>query len=238
MSIENNNKLIVEMDEVLKYEVAQRHSYFQLKYFVIGKEPTIQSKMWQCLRELKTRRESLNSIELELEDSKDKLELLDISIEKITSIDNCAKMALSSIAQRENAIKVRQIERQKKAAQANLLQLIERQKWLEEESRFFLETFKNLLQIEPLKHFDDISSQKQYWSERLAQKLNLKMLTQNQLDTELVETIVALPDDMPIKKQALGTLELRHASMVNQLKSTMQHIETIEGKQEEKNKEK
>lgn len=233
MSIENNNKLISEMDEALKYEVAQRHSYFQLKYFVIGKEPTVQSKMWQCLRELKSRRESLEAIELELEDSKDKLELLDISIEKI----DAARPQADNLTQRESDIRVRQIERQKKAAQANLLQLADRKKWLEEESRFFLETFKSLLKIEPLKHFDDVDSQKQYWGERLAQKLNLKMLTQNQLDTELVETIVALPDDMPIKKQALGTLELRHANMVHQLKSTMQHIEAIESKQEEKNKE-
>ena len=57
------------------------------------------------------------------------------------------------------------------------------------------------------------------------------MLTHNQLDTELVETIVALPDDMAIKKQALGTLELRHTNMVHQLKSTMQHIEMAEEKQ-------
>jgi len=233
MSIENNNKLFTEMDEVLKYEVSQRHSYFQLKYFVVGKEPTVQSKMWQCLRELKSRRESLEAIELEVEDSKDKLELLDISIEKI----DLARPKADELTQRESDIKIRQIERQKKAAQANLLQLAERKKWLEEESRFFLETFKNLLRIEPLKHFDDLDSQKEYWGERLAQKLNLKMLTHNQLDTELVETIVALPDDMPIKKQALGTLELRHANMVHQLKSTMQHIGAIEGKQEEKNKE-
>jgi hypothetical protein len=40
-----------------------------------------------------------------------------------------------------------------------------------------------------------------------------------------VETIVALPDDMPIKQQAMGTLNLRHANMVHQLKETMQRIE-------------
>lgn len=226
MSIEE--KIIAEMDEVLKQEVSQRHSYFQLKFFVIGKEPTIQSKMWQCLRELKTRRESLDSIELELEESKDKLELIDISIQK-----NSLSQSTDELTQKENEIKIRQIQRQKKAIQKNQLQLAERKKWLYEEAQFFLDTFRNLLKIEPLKHFDDIESQKQYWSDKLAQKLNLKMLTHNQLDTELVETIIALPDDMPIKKQTLGTLELRHANMVNQLKLTMQNIKTNEEKQEE-----
>ena len=232
MSTENNNKLISEIDEVLKQEVSQRHSYFQLKYFVIGKEPTIQSKMWQCLRELKTRKESLDAIELELEDTKDKLELLHISIEKIGLAS-----PEDDLTQRENKIKIRQIERQKKAVQTNTLQLVERKKWLEEESRFFLDTFKALLQIEPLKHFDDLESQKQYWGERLSQKLNLKMLTHNQLDTEMVETILALPEDMPIRKKALGTLELRHANMIRQLQSTLQHIETSDEKQDRKIKE-
>jgi hypothetical protein len=227
MSIEE--KLIAEMDDVLKQEIAQRHSYFQLKYFVIGKEPTVQSKMWQCLRELKSRKESLDSIELEIEESKDKLELIDISIQK----NNLEHSETDKLTQRENEIKIRQIERQKKALQANQIQLAERKKWIYEEAQFFLETFKNLLKVEPLKHFDDITSQKQYWTERLSQKLNLKMLTNNQLDTELIETIIALPDDMPIKKQTLGTLELRHASMVNQLKLTMQNIKTHEEKQEE-----
>ena len=251
MQHENNNNLLqVEMQDVLKYEVAQRHSYFQLKYFLIGKEPTVQSKMWQCIRELKTRHESLIALELELEDTKDKLELLDIAIGKLrldqerssvlppwntenyNGLDIPDGVKYGDLYQREIDIKIRQIERQKKAAEANLLQLADRKKWLEEESRFFLETFKNLQKIEPLKHFDDMESQKQYWGERLAQKLNLKMLTQNQLDTELVETIVALPDDMAIKKQALGTLNLRHANMVHQLKETMHHLSAIEGKKE------
>lgn len=233
MSIENNNKLIAEINEVLKQEVSQRHSYFQLKYFVIGKEPTVQSKMWQCLREIKTRKESLDAIELEIEDTKDKLELLHISIEKI----DLTHPSDSAITQRENKIKIRQIERQKKAIHANTLQLIERKKWLEEESRFFLDTFKSLLLIEPLKHFDDLESQKQYWGERLSQKLNLKMLTHNQLDIEMVETILALPEDMPIKRNTLKTLELRHANMINQLQSTLQNIEKSEEKQERKIKE-
>ena len=61
------SELMTAMDDLLKNEVVQRHSYFQLKYFLIGKEPTNQAKMWQCLRELKTRRQSLKAISLEIE---------------------------------------------------------------------------------------------------------------------------------------------------------------------------
>lgn len=235
MSNEISNNLLVEMDEVLKFEIAQRHSYFQLKYFLIGKEPTIQAKMWQCLREMKSRRDSIAAIELEIEETKDKIELLDISIEKESLYEISGKNPKESVLlQREMDINLRQLERKKKAGEKSLSELFERKKWIEEESRFFLETFKNLYKIEPLKHFDDVDAQKEYWSEKLSQKLNLKMLTHNQLDTELIETIIALPDEIPLKKQALGTLQLRHASMVKQLQSAVGAIEDGVDKNKEK----
>lgn len=234
MTNEISNNLLVEMDEVLKFEVAQRHSYFQLKYFLIGKEPTIQAKMWQCLREMKSRRDSISAIELEIEETKDKIELLDISIEKESLFDiSGANPKECVLLQREMDINLRQLERKKKAGEKSLAELFERKKWIEEESRFFLETFKSLYKIEPLKHFDDVDAQKEYWSEKLSQKLNLKMLTHNQLDTELIETIIALPDEIPLKKQALGTLQLRHASMVKQLQNAVGAIENGEDKNKE-----
>ena len=60
-----NMELKEEISRILKNEVAERHSYFQLRYFLIGKEPTIQSKMCQCIKERKIRKEALDSLELE-----------------------------------------------------------------------------------------------------------------------------------------------------------------------------
>jgi hypothetical protein len=228
MSLElQNNPFQKEIQDVLQHEIAQRHSYFQLKYFLIGKEPTLQAKMWQCIRELKNRKDSLEALELEIEETKDNLELMDINIHKLGLELNTYEH--QEFTKKEIEIKIRQKERQKKAAQCNIKQLEERKKWLEEECRFFLETFKNIEKVEPLKNYDDLESQKQYWGEKLSQKINLKMLSQNQLDTELIETIVALPDDMPIKQQILGTLNLRHINMVRQLKDAMKN-EAIEEK--------
>jgi len=224
--------LLSQIDDVLKNEVASRHSYFQLKYFLIGKEPTNQGKMWQCLRELKTRRESLYNLELEVEEIKDKLDLLDIKIEMIENPPTLNAFGIDDACHepnplfiREQAIKLRQSKRKRKAILVSLESLVERKKWIEEESKFFLETFKNIQKIEPLKAFDNIDAQKQYWGEKLAQKLNLKMLTSNALDSELIETIVALPDDVPLKKQTMATLNVRHAQMVTQMKDTIGKIE-------------
>lgn len=216
----SSEDFLPQVDEALQHEVAQRHSYFQLKYFVVGKEPTTQAKMWQCLREMKSRRESLTAIELEIEEAKDRVELLDIGVIRLES-----ETPGDNLAVRESGIKLRQLKRKKIAAENSVLQLGEKRKWLLEELRFFLETFKNLQKVEPLKNYDDVDAQKQFWGEKLSQKLNLKMLVNNQLDTELVETIVALPDDIPIKKQAMQTLQVRHAHMLQALTSTAKNLE-------------
>ena len=77
--------IMEEMRDLLsQQEISQRHSYFQLKYFLIGKEPTYQSKMWQCLRELRNRVESLDNMSLEIDELKDKIEILDISKNRIS----------------------------------------------------------------------------------------------------------------------------------------------------------
>ena len=42
--MENQPNLISQIDNCFSQEMPQRHSYFQLKYFLLGKEPTLQSK--------------------------------------------------------------------------------------------------------------------------------------------------------------------------------------------------
>ena len=136
---ERKLNLMDEMSVILEQDVAQRHSYFQLKYFLIGKEPTNQAKMWQCLRELKSRKETLKSILLEREDLKDKLELLDINAKR--KMIEMEKNNPSDLSFREMEITLRQIGRQIQSLRESLLQLDDRQKWIEEESMFF---FRNI----------------------------------------------------------------------------------------------
>ena len=215
--------LKAETTELLKHEVVQRHSFFQLKYFLIGKEPTVQSKMWQCLRELKQRRESLDAIELERDEVKDKISLIDISMLKLTVAYGDENQP--ELDRREREIRIRQSDRQKKALAKNLEDLDDKERWLKDECLFFVETFKNLEKVEPLRPFDDIEAQSQYWNEKLTQKANIKMLTQNTIDSELVETIVALPNDLPIKKHTLQNLNIKQEQMLQQLREAAKKLE-------------
>ena len=77
-----STEIMERINKILENELSERHSYFQLKYFIIGKEPTLQGKMWQCIRELGSRKDSLNAIEIQNHELNDKKELIDIKIEK------------------------------------------------------------------------------------------------------------------------------------------------------------
>lgn len=200
-----------KISELLKNDVVSRHSYFQLKYFLIGKEPTNQAKMWQCLRELKARQEVLNSVDLQIEEEKDNLEICNISLERI---DSKEKEIEDELDLKELAIKKRQIKRNTLNISNNIQSLLSKKKDTEEECEFFIQTFKNIEKTEPLKYFDDLDSQKEYWGTKLLEKINLKLLLQNNIDIDLVETALSLPDDVPIKKQVLSKLNYLQSNML------------------------
>lgn len=213
---ENKEKEILKILE--KNNMPQRHSYFQLRYFVVGKEPTNQAKMWQCLREIRARKSSLDSIELEYEEQKDNLEMLEIEEKTIEINKNKTEnKELFNLIEKENEIKKRKITRKKKSIIGNMAELLNKKKYIKEELDFFLEMFKAIEKTEPLKSLDDVESQKNYWSEKLTQKLNLKLLSGSAIDNELIETIVSLPDDMAIKKQVINTLTLRQEQIIKKI---------------------
>lgn len=203
-----------EMTEVLKNEIPLRHSYFQLRYFVIGKEPTHQAKMWQCLRELKARKESISAVNLEIEETKDRIELLQIQSEKekFAKLEN---FKISDLLMREKEINIRRFNRQITSLEESLKQLEEKKKWLEEEAKFFLDSFKILEKTEKLSNYDDVEVQNEYWNEKLKQELNLKLLLHSPLDNELIKTVLALNDELPIKKQV--------ANMLDSIKAQLEH---------------
>jgi len=197
-----SNELIKKIDTALEKLPESRPSYFQLKHFILGKQPTIQSQMWQCLKELKTRRDALNSIELETEELKDQLELLDLEKQKLTSQDT-----KNEILKKEMAIKFRQIDRKKKSINRNLEDLEQKLKFTHQEVNFILQYFESLTKIEPMKDYDDLDVQTQYWNERFAEEINLRILLKQPINIELAKEILCLNDEVPIKIELVKLLE-------------------------------
>jgi hypothetical protein len=208
-------EFIQKMEKLVEQAPENRHSYFQLKYFVIGKEPTLQAQMWQCLRELQSRKEAMDGLTLEMEDMKDQIELLDIEKEK-GQMELKDRTGMGELDRRKAEVELRRLDRQQVSLQNTLVQLDKRHKFAMQEARFFVQAFESLEKIEPMKDRDDLDAQQEYWNEVIEQKINLKMLLKQPLDTELVQTALALHDNAPIKvqiTQMLDRIELQLMSM-------------------------
>jgi len=195
-----SSKLQDKIQNLMKNDVVERHSYFQLKYFVIGKEPTTQAKLWRCIRELESRNKSLQAIELEIEDTNDDIELLHIEIKD--PFGNNPERNKNKIQ-----IQTRKNERKTKALVEKLNNLKNKKRYIEEEASFFVQAFESLEKIEKIKPFDDLDAQTEYWNKKLKHELNLKMILRQPLDTEFTKIILALDDKMPVKQMMCDILE-------------------------------
>lgn len=185
-----------------------RHSYFQLKYFIIGKEPTTQSKLWRCVKEANARKESISAISLEIEDKLDTLELLNLEVKKNEFYLKCDGNNFDTkdnFANTEFEIKIRKLKRQIKSVENSIASLKIKLKYTQDEIDFFEKTFSALEKIEKIKPFDDLDAQLEYWNEKLSQELNLNLVLQKPLDTELVKTILSL-NNSPVKNEMLTIL--------------------------------
>ena len=200
------NELDKSIEQILENQVIDRHSFFQLQFFVIGKEPTLQSKLWRCVKELQARKESLDSLNLEIEDVKDKIILLELEQleNSFTQIDG---VELSEITKKKKEIKVRSCERHAKSLRKTINTLEKKKKHVEEEASFFVSAYKELSKFEAIKSYDDENSQLEYWNEKLSQELGLRGLIRQPLDIDLVKTILAMDDKAPIKKKTTEMLE-------------------------------
>lgn len=193
--MEQNVNLIIA--NILQNEVVERHSYFQLKHFLIGKEPTIQSKLWRCIREIKIRQDSIDSINLEIEDVKDDIELIELSLR------------LNENANQEQVIKNRKNKRKIQSFEKRQYDLTQKLKNIIEECDFLATCFSELEKTEKLKDFDDASEQSKYWEAKLTEELNAKLISGMPPDAELIKTIFALDSDSKIRNNLISNINKR-----------------------------
>ena len=120
----SSGEIAERVDAILgSADLPDRHSYFQMEKFMIGKEPTGQAQLWAIVRELRSRRETVECYRRDLADAEDNLELFDVRIERLNreirekSAENNAYADLD-IVEREIAIRKLQREKESLAAAA------------------------------------------------------------------------------------------------------------------------
>lgn len=198
-----SNEIMNELDVVLQNKVPERHSSFQIKNFIVNSEPTVQGKIRQILRELKNRKDSMESILNDLEEADENIELIKIKIKKIERI-----RTEDDLEKKENEIKIKSLKRKEKKLMHNIVKIKENLKYIQEEIECFLLIYKNLIEVEPIKDFDSEEVQKEYWEEKLSKEITIN-LSLGYLPIELIKTVLLLSDDSVVKKNILGFLKYK-----------------------------
>jgi hypothetical protein len=187
-------------------KISHRHTFFQLKHFVLGKELTTQGKLQKCVKELEARVEAMESIELSIEEAQDDMELLGLKIEAL-QIKKKKNELPGCLHRKYKDIQIRKLNRKKKLLLNSLGNLKNKYKEAEEEAAFFLGAFKQLEVIEPLRDYDDAESNQRFWNENFGQELKLRLLLQKPLDVELVKSVLALNKESPIRIEMVKMLD-------------------------------
>ena len=218
------SELLRKTDEILKkVDIPDRHTYFQLEKFNIGREPTGQAQLWQIVRELQVRRDTTDAYNKDLRDAEDNLELIDIRIERLNrEIREMSKhdSLFTDLNIQEGEITIRKLQREKEALVKSSQKVNRKLGYVLEEMDFLIKGYSKILaQVGEIKPLDDEQAQKEMWNEKLLEEFNLRIILQRPLDAELVRTIMCLHDDAPVKQHTTKLLEVRQRQMLGQQKS-------------------
>ncbi len=192
--------MIEKCKELLsKFPVPQRHSDFQIEKFIIGKEPTYHARMWQCMREIETRHESLVNIEFEIENQKDDIILKQLEKEKNLKKDK-------DLREKEDEVMLRKIERSIAHMEISLNKLLSKKKNIEEETKKFIEILEDVNKNIPYVEFNDEIAQRDYFENKFANEINLNILLGHPINNELVRSTMCLGDSSKVKTQLVESL--------------------------------
>jgi hypothetical protein len=208
---------------IKKAQMPNRHTFYQLQKFVIGKEPTGQAQLWQIVRELEVRLETVESYRKDLEDAEDNLELFDLKIERLDrDIRMFAEVSkednpLVDLDIKEREINIRKLQREKESLVKAAQKVNKKMTASLEEMHFLVQAFDAIVaQIGEMKPLDDEAAQREMWNEKLLEEFNLRILLQRPLDPELVKTIMCLHDEAVVKQHLTRTLEAKQRAMIEQ----------------------
>lgn len=217
-----SRELLDRAREILKtLEMPDRHSYFQIEKFMIGKEPTGYSQLWQVVREIKVRLENIDGMELQLEETADNIEEFTLMITKFEiEKDFAVRNSVNTDKLRETEIKlvdiqIRRIDRKRKSAEQSLEKLRTKLKYTMEEVACLINAYERIVEkLGDVRPLDDPQAQAEMWNEKFLEEFNLRVLLKNPLDSDLIRSIMALDDSAPVKKHVVALIQMMQRQMI------------------------
>lgn len=229
-----STELIERVDVILgQANLADRPSFFQIEKFIIGKEVTTQAQLWQIVKELEARRETVDSLNDQLADAEDQLEMFEVEIERLNLKLNYLKVPMemppvelnpsvqhySSELQRlemqEIEINIRKAERKRDALAKAARKVSKKRKFILEEMNCLVAAFDKVIVVAgEVKSIDDRDAQREMWNEKYLEEFNLRVLLKRPMDSEFIRCVMALEDDAPVKKHVIDLLTRQQQLMV------------------------
>lgn len=222
-----SKELIEKVESILnKVDLPDRHTFFQLEKFIIGKEPTAQSQLWQIIREMQSRIETVDSYRKQLEDAEDTLELFDIKIERQNIMlrqESNDKNVFTDLNLQEYEINIRKLQRDKESLILSARKVNKKLKFVLEELAFLTSAYEKITKIYgEIKPIDDDESQREMWNEKFLEDFNLRVILKRPLEPEFVKTVLCLGDDSTVKKHVVNMIENIQKNMLEQAKQSEQ----------------
>jgi hypothetical protein len=187
-----------------EHRIPSVHSDFQIANFIIGKETSLVGKQWQCLRELQSRKDSLELVENEIEEINDNIELANLDLQKLEEKlkkDNLCSLKVKKIHiyARKQARKINQLNKGKK-------DLLIKKNDIEIECAMFVSIFEALTKNIGFLEYNDPKAQIEYWNQKFETELNMNSLLNLPTSADLIKSIMALPEISPVRKRTLEAL--------------------------------
>jgi hypothetical protein len=191
-----------------KYKLPSKHSDFQIENFIVGKEVDVNGKIWQCLREISARKDSLEAVELEIQQINDNIELNDIKKQKLL-LKTIKNNNIKELNEKERQIKLNGYKRNEITFINTLNKLVEKKEGILSETKKFVEIFENLIELNGYKDFDNDEAQINYWNNKFGYELDVNNLLGYNLNPDLVKSIMALPKNSKLKISLENTIKER-----------------------------
>lgn len=198
---------VIKIEEQLnaiteKNKILPKHTNFQIEHFMLGKETSTNGKLWQCIRELGSRKENLTAVNLEIDETRDNLELANLKLEYFKNKPTFHKnVVLEKLANKKKEILIRKHERRIKNLESALVKVYERKTAILSECEKIIEVFnKHNPDNKPI-DIDDEKNQLEYWNSRLMEEINLSAMCGVAPSVELIKSVLAMPNDSQVKIQ-------------------------------------
>ena len=194
------NELSQKIDEIAPEGRRNRHSFFQLQYFVIGKEPTVQARIQTCKGELISRKDEIESFMTMLEEAYDQYRVYEFNIEQIKGERHPDQI------EEMDQLNIRKLRRQMKVLDYQIEDFKAKMRAKEDEANFLIGLYEKLCEIEEPKDWDSLEVQSEYWNAKLTREIETQLLLGNKPDAETLKSVFVLPSGMPIKEITNGLI--------------------------------